>query len=140
MMNCPNCNCSDCYRDEVDIGVGVQYGPWHCPECAWYEGHAQEAAVDAMQEQAMTNVTMVPVRSSNIAELGYDEPASELHVRFLKADKTPSENVYIYPGVPKEVYQLLCRDDVPYNFSVGKEFDRHVKKVVDPKLVRKVQR
>ena len=85
-------------------------------------------------------VNMVSVRSSNIAELGYDEPASELHVRFLKADKTPSENVYIYPGVPKEVYQLLCRDDVPYNFSVGKEFDRHVKKVVDPKLVRKVVR
>jgi hypothetical protein len=33
-MNCPKCN-AECIRDEVDIGVGVQYGPWGCPECGW---------------------------------------------------------------------------------------------------------
>lgn len=36
-MNCPNCN-GQCWRDEVDIGVGVQCGPWRCEMCSWYEG------------------------------------------------------------------------------------------------------
>lgn len=33
-MKCPECN-GDCYRDEVDIGVGILYGPWGCTECGW---------------------------------------------------------------------------------------------------------
>lgn len=36
-MKCPACGGS-CRRDEVDIGVGVQCGPWRCEECAWYAG------------------------------------------------------------------------------------------------------
>lgn len=35
-MNCPKCN-GECYRDEVDIGVGIQYGPWGCTVCGWSE-------------------------------------------------------------------------------------------------------
>jgi hypothetical protein len=35
-MKCPKCN-SECVRDEVDIGVGTQYGPWVCMECGWRE-------------------------------------------------------------------------------------------------------
>lgn len=31
---CLRCGC-ECYRDEVDIGVGIQYGPWVCQECGW---------------------------------------------------------------------------------------------------------
>lgn len=38
-MNCPNCTAGECWRDEVDIGVGIQYGPWRCSDCGWYEGH-----------------------------------------------------------------------------------------------------
>lgn len=45
-MNCPQCNGS-CYRDEVDIGVGTQYGPWRCEECAWYEGWQYDAKLEA---------------------------------------------------------------------------------------------
>jgi|SRR6185312_790989 len=48
-MNCPNCDFSDCYRDEVDIGVGIQYGPWICPVCGWYEGHDLDSAIEALQ-------------------------------------------------------------------------------------------
>lgn len=32
---CPNCG-SECWRDEVDVGVGIIYGPWGCP-CGWSE-------------------------------------------------------------------------------------------------------
>lgn len=33
---CPKCE-GECYRDEVDIGVGIMYGPWGCIECGWSE-------------------------------------------------------------------------------------------------------
>lgn len=33
-MNCPKCGAEDCYRDSVDVGVGVMYGPYGCP-CGW---------------------------------------------------------------------------------------------------------
>lgn len=33
---CPNCN-EVCSRDEVDVGVGVIYGPWGCFCCGWSE-------------------------------------------------------------------------------------------------------
>ena len=31
---CPKCN-EECWRDEVDVGVGVLYGPWGCSFCGW---------------------------------------------------------------------------------------------------------
>ncbi len=31
---CPKCGI-DCERPEVDIGIGIQYGPWSCPKCGW---------------------------------------------------------------------------------------------------------
>ncbi len=37
-MNCPECG-APCVRDEVDIGVGVQCGPWGCFDCDWTEGY-----------------------------------------------------------------------------------------------------
>lgn len=57
-MNCPQCN-DDCYRDEVDIGVGVQYGPWRCCSCGWYEGHEVDAAIDADRD-----AETIPCRNS----------------------------------------------------------------------------
>jgi hypothetical protein len=36
LMNCPKCNC-ECWRDSCDVGVGIIYGPWGCPECGWSE-------------------------------------------------------------------------------------------------------
>lgn len=36
-MKCPNCGCEECYRDSVDVGVGVIHGPYGCPECGWSE-------------------------------------------------------------------------------------------------------
>ena len=34
-MDCPNCG-YECYRDEVNVGVGIIKGPWGCP-CGWSE-------------------------------------------------------------------------------------------------------
>ena len=35
-MLCPKCK-NDCDRDEVDVGVGVIYGPYGCYHCGWSE-------------------------------------------------------------------------------------------------------
>lgn len=31
---CPKCEGS-CWRDSVDVGVGIIHGPWGCEECGW---------------------------------------------------------------------------------------------------------
>ena len=43
-MKCPRCG-GECWRDEVDIGVGIQYGPWGCSECHWQEGDNEKPNV-----------------------------------------------------------------------------------------------
>ncbi len=51
-MKCPQCN-GDCWRDEVDIGVGTMYGHWQCPDCGWYETHEVDAMIQADIENEM---------------------------------------------------------------------------------------
>lgn len=36
MKHCPRCG-AELVRDEVDIGVGVLFGPAGCPDCHWVE-------------------------------------------------------------------------------------------------------
>ena len=33
-MDCPKCG-EECVQIEVDIGVGIMYGPPHCDNCGW---------------------------------------------------------------------------------------------------------
>ena len=49
-MRCPQCG-GACDRDSVDIGVGVQHGPWRCDDCGWYEGNEVDAAFDSAMER-----------------------------------------------------------------------------------------
>lgn len=35
-MICEACG-EDCYRESVDVGVGVLHGPFGCPRCGWSE-------------------------------------------------------------------------------------------------------
>lgn len=35
-MKCPACGSEECWREEVDVGVGIIHGPWGCP-CGWSE-------------------------------------------------------------------------------------------------------
>lgn len=74
-MKCPQCN-ADCWRDEVDIGVGTQYGRWHCSECAWYEGHEADAAIDADRN----HVTVASMPSGDPATV---DEAKAFHDGFL---------------------------------------------------------
>jgi transcription elongation factor Elf1 len=36
-FKCPECGSTNCSRDEVDVGVGIMYGPWGCSSCGWSE-------------------------------------------------------------------------------------------------------
>jgi hypothetical protein len=45
-MICPQCN-EQCWRDEVDIGIDVQCGPWRCQGCGWYEGYEIDMMIDS---------------------------------------------------------------------------------------------
>lgn len=33
-FHCPKCG-TECWRESADVGVGVIYGPWGCPQCGW---------------------------------------------------------------------------------------------------------
>lgn len=33
---CPKCG-DKCWREDVDVGVGIIYGPWGCSSCGWSE-------------------------------------------------------------------------------------------------------
>lgn len=46
---CPECGYPHCWRDEVDVGVGVIHGPYGCPECGWSE----DAQYDKSQGESM---------------------------------------------------------------------------------------
>ena len=35
-MFCEKCG-DECFRDSVDVGVGVIHGPYGCPNCGWSE-------------------------------------------------------------------------------------------------------
>lgn len=42
---CPRCG-EQCSRDEVDIGVGIQCGPWGCSACGWSEDTTYDLEFD----------------------------------------------------------------------------------------------
>lgn len=47
-------------------------------------------------------VDMILVESSNVLEIGYSTEAGELHVRYRS-----SPSLYVYQGVPEEIYERL---------------------------------
>lgn len=46
---CPLCS-GPCFRDKVDIGVGIQYGPWQCLDCFWCEGEDHQGLLKEIEE------------------------------------------------------------------------------------------
>ena len=61
---------------------------------------------------------MIPVSSSNVAEVGYNEETQEVYVRFLNG------TLYVYKGVPKFEFEGLL--NAP---SVGSYLHRNYKNV-----------
>lgn len=60
---------------------------------------------------------LTPVKSSNLAAVGYDAAQNVLHVQFKG-----KETVYEHRGVPKEIYELMMSAD-----SIGSFYARNIK-------------
>jgi KTSC domain len=58
----------------------------------------------------------IPVSSSNIAEVGYDEQSTTLEILFL------NQSIYQYFDVPKDVYDSLVSAT-----SVGQYFNANIR-------------
>ena len=54
-MPCPCCR-HECRRESVDIGVGIQYGPWGCSSCGWSE-HEEYDCRDGINTDSLGNKT-----------------------------------------------------------------------------------
>ena len=61
-------------------------------------------------------IEMIPVSSSNVASVGYDDATSTLYVKFL------SNSTYIYKGVPSLEFEGLLNAS-----SVGSYLNRNIK-------------
>lgn len=73
---------------------------------------------DGDPPMALRKIEHVPVRSSNIRSVGYDEEGGILEIWFL------SGSVYRYTSVPKSVYDTLVAAS-----SVGRTFNDTVKDI-----------
>lgn len=45
-VKCPKCGSGNIFREEVDIGVGVLYGPIHCHACDYDESAEMYGLLD----------------------------------------------------------------------------------------------
>ena len=66
----------------------------------------------------MSGPEMIPVSSSNIESIGYDEQSEQVYVRFLNG------SLYVYKGVPLHEFENLR--DAP---SLGSYLHRNYKNV-----------
>jgi len=66
-------------------------------------------------------IEMQFVQSSNVEQVGYDEPNQELHVKFLN-----NNIVYIYIGVPEYVFDEFLAAD-----SKGRYLHQNIKSRFD---------
>jgi KTSC domain len=69
----------------------------------------------------MSAIELVPVESSNVAGVGHDPAADELHVRF-KSGPT----VYVYSNVTAEKHQALMSADSIGGHGHGNIWCRHL--------------
>lgn len=66
---------------------------------------------------ALADVTMVPVTSSNVMSVGYDDGTHELHVLFK------GNRYYIYTNVPHDKFDEMLKAP-----SVGSYMNENIKK------------
>jgi hypothetical protein len=65
-------------------------------------------------------ITLNPVKSSQIASVGHDPATNTLAIQFKS--KTGAGSVYHYPNVSAEQYQAFTKAE-----SLGKHFGAHIK-------------
>jgi hypothetical protein len=66
-------------------------------------------------------ITLIPVVSSQLAAVGYDEGRRELVIQFRASGRHP-EAIYSYDGVPPELARGLIVAESP-----GSYFHRHIR-------------
>lgn len=90
-MNCPKCGEEDLYRDEVDVEVGIIYGPYGCM-CGWSENPHYDASngPSPAQLEESGGRYVDPYGSSH----SIDRIATKLEDRF---------------GIPKEITEKVFR-------------------------------
>lgn len=67
-------------------------------------------------DERKSNIKMLPVKSSNISAVGYDNESSKLRVVFING------GTYSYANVPKDIYESMVAGD-----SAGKYFYKNVR-------------
>jgi hypothetical protein len=50
------CGSNDCWREEVDIGVGTIMGPWHCSECGIMHRDALAEGMEMIEEDGLLDL------------------------------------------------------------------------------------
>lgn len=63
-MTCPKCGSAHVDRDEVDIGVGTQCGPWGCYDCGWTEGAKVDEGLRAIVGEAIHHAQLDKIANS----------------------------------------------------------------------------
>ena len=91
--------------------------------------HAKIDNTSAQPHEDRNASTLIPVTSSNVAAVGYDDRSRRLIVQFRpKVGATPSEGaVYEYEDVPITEFAHLIATDLAGG-SVGGEFDARIKR------------
>jgi hypothetical protein len=76
---CPKCG-GEIWRDAVDVGVGIIYGPYGCNECGWSESEEYDLS---MKETALTE------DGGAIDQWGgYHPPGSTIALAYRLAENT----------------------------------------------------
>ena len=76
--SCPKCG-AECWRDSVDNGVGIQYGPWGCSNCGWSEDPEYDLS---------TGKNPVDEKGGAIDQYGgYHPPGSSMALAYRLAEK-----------------------------------------------------
>jgi hypothetical protein len=86
------------------------------PEAKWRNPGQTEVG-----EAGVVAIALIPVVSSQLAAVGYDEGTLELVIRFRASRRYP-EAIYSYDGVPPELARALLVAESP-----GSYFHRHIR-------------
>lgn len=130
---CASVECAMAYAQDA---MGLTRWPKLSAAAAWagyeWEGKAHTAVADALaarhvwqhiqklkaapKPEAPAEIPLLPVISSNILAVGYDEPSRTLAVQFISGD------VYRYADVPPQAHAALMAAK-----SIGKHFGAEIK-------------
>lgn len=92
-FNCPRCG-EECWRDDVDVGIGVLYGPWGCSCCGWSEDRYYDRSEGPSQAQrehpdhyvdAQGNMTPLSAIAEKLDHFGL--PGEEIVDAFFREKK-----------------------------------------------------